>query len=364
MRNHLCRVVQVTCALVVAAIISNIYVDLYPRVINVPSKSRRLSINHDDFRTESNHITDFRKSEKCLINVHGLHHTGTGFLRSLIHESLKGLSSMHEDTHKSEDEGQHLQHVYPTFADRAGNPSLCGVNKGSTKSYGRLYYCPEMVENGVKDTDKTDLFDQWSKYWDLSKPYLIQKTPTLDILLLEKLKTSQTFHSIVIKHPFRWHVPGISRDVIPFVWLDVWTNTFELLASNKIKSFAVINYEMLINEESPAMHEISNMVKDECFSGAKMALQYHKGEEISTYNKLSDPELNVWKACEKKNECSNLMNDLKPIINEIGYSWDTDNFFLSSNVKKDGSRVLFSSSHRPSEGLVSKMKAVVNKYNT
>src|SRR5690606_30215155 len=70
----------------------------------------------------------------CIINVHGFHHSGTGMLESAIVESLTDTlqdpasASQPEKTYLkvsyfkhtgvAEDEGQHLQKVYPSVGAR------------------------------------------------------------------------------------------------------------------------------------------------------------------------------------------------------------------------------------------------------
>ena len=123
-----------------------------------------------------------KQPQHCVIHVHGLQHTGTGFLRQQIRSHvLHGRASRHSKTIAPQDEGQHLQDVYPSLRTRGSNLSLCGLRKGEAMHVGRLYYCPELVETiPQKPGSKEELWKSWSQHWNMSQPFLIQKTTSLD----------------------------------------------------------------------------------------------------------------------------------------------------------------------------------------
>ena len=67
--------------------------------------------------------------------------------------------------------------------------------KFSPQKLGRLYYCPTLVQeitsaSGSNNNQKKSkqqqqlLAEQWSQHWNMSKPVLIQKTPSFDVLFL------------------------------------------------------------------------------------------------------------------------------------------------------------------------------------
>merc|ERR1719273_2751212 len=88
----------------------------------------------------------------CLVNVHGLHNSGTGTLRTFIQETIGvDLMSKLENTRKVKDEGQHAQNIYPSFSSRMLHPRKCGLNTTSINMRGRLYYCPELVNHFVNE---------------------------------------------------------------------------------------------------------------------------------------------------------------------------------------------------------------------
>jgi hypothetical protein len=100
-----------------------------------------------------------------FVFVGGLHRSGTTLLARCLaeHPEVSGFSG----TRAPEDEGQHLQNVYQP--GRAyGGP-------------GRFGFDPEahLTENSalVSDASRTRLLEQWGKYWDASRPVLLEKSP-------------------------------------------------------------------------------------------------------------------------------------------------------------------------------------------
>ena len=109
---------------------------------------------------EKTNISDHR-----YIFVCGLHRSGTSVLfRSLRdHPEVSGF----QGTASPEDEGMHLQTVY--------KPS------GKYGGAGAFGFHPEahLTESSslVSDANRQKLFSEWSRYWDLNKLYLLEKSP-------------------------------------------------------------------------------------------------------------------------------------------------------------------------------------------
>lgn len=125
-----------------------------------------------------------------FIFICGLHRSGTSILfRSLRdHPEISGFT----DTTSPEDEGMHLQTVF--------KPS------GAYGGAGKFGYHPKAhlteASSLVSITNRTRLFQEWSSYWDLSKPYLLEKSPpNLIRTRFFQAIFPNTYFLVLMRHP-------------------------------------------------------------------------------------------------------------------------------------------------------------------
>ncbi len=129
-------------------------------------------------------------TKKHFIFIVGLHRSGTSVLHRILreHPAISGFT----DTGVYEDEGQHLQTVLPTGLELGGP--------------GRFGFHPEahMDETHPLATPETaaKLWEQWRLFWDVSKPFLIEKSPPnlLRTRFLQHLFPNSSFIAI-LRHP-------------------------------------------------------------------------------------------------------------------------------------------------------------------
>lgn len=125
-----------------------------------------------------------------LIFVAGLHRSGTTPLARTMaeHPDISGLS----DTGVKEDEGQHLQPVYPK-AKLYGGPGRFANDPRSHLTESSELVSPENARR---------LVEAWSPYWDLTKPLLLEKSPPNVVMgrFLQALFPGSAFVT-VIRHP-------------------------------------------------------------------------------------------------------------------------------------------------------------------
>jgi len=125
-----------------------------------------------------------------LVFVAGLHRSGTTPLARCLagHPQVSGFSG----TPATEDEGQHLQDVYPPARRYGGT--------------GRFALDPRahLTEDSPLATEENArrLFAQWRPYWDLSKPVLVEKSPPNLVMtrFLQALYPDASF-VVVVRHP-------------------------------------------------------------------------------------------------------------------------------------------------------------------
>lgn len=97
--------------------------------------------------------------------VGGLHRSGTSLLARCLmqHPLVSGF----EGTGVPEDEGQHLQTVYRPAKDHGGP--------------GRFAFDPDarLTEDSplVTDASRRRLMEEWGRFWDTTKPVLVEKSP-------------------------------------------------------------------------------------------------------------------------------------------------------------------------------------------
>jgi hypothetical protein len=95
----------------------------------------------------------------------GLHRSGTSPIFRLLreHPQISGF----RNSGAKEDEGQHLQAVYlPAIA--YGGPGKFGFQREARLTEDSIL---------ISEENRTALFRQWARHWDLTKPWLLEKSP-------------------------------------------------------------------------------------------------------------------------------------------------------------------------------------------
>ncbi len=128
--------------------------------------------------------------DKQLIFIGGLHRSGTSLLHKILrsHPAISGFSN----TGVPEDEGQHLQTVYPT-AREFGGPGSFGFAEASFMDEKHPLATSESSRRLLKD---------WRPYWDITKYYLLEKSPPniVRTRFLQQIFPNSIF-IILLRHP-------------------------------------------------------------------------------------------------------------------------------------------------------------------
>jgi hypothetical protein len=173
-----------------------------------------------------------------FVFICGLHRSGTSPLFRALREHP--VISGFRNTSVFEDEGQHLQSVYPA-ADMHG-----GV--------GRFGWAPEahLIESSklvIRD-NRERLVAEWSRYWDLSKPYLLEKSPP-NLIRTRFLQAMfpNSYFVVITRHPIAvslatWKWTRISLEDL----LRHWLYCHQVFAEDQghLRRVLVIKYEELI----------------------------------------------------------------------------------------------------------------------
>jgi len=180
-----------------------------------------------------------------FVFVGGLHRSGTSILFKCLrdHPMVSGF----EGTGVPEDEGQHLQSVFSP-ARAYGGGSRFGF-------YPEAHLTETSSLMNLQNRDR--LWSEWKQYWDISKPFLLEKSPPnlIRTRFLQAMFPGAYF-VIIMRHPIAYACPRQSESKIKGIYslLKHWIVCHEILMndSSHIKNLFVIKYEEFVSD--PEMH--------------------------------------------------------------------------------------------------------------
>lgn len=184
-----------------------------------------------------------------MVFLGGLHRSGTSLLFRLLRDqpSVSGF----QDTGVPEDEGQHLQTVYPP-AKAFGGEGRFGFAAGA-----HLTELPPVVAAATATT----LFEQWSPHWDLDRPVLAEKSPPnlIRMRYLQSLFPGARFVTIM-RHPLEVALAQRKRVGRQPVWslMQHWVRCHDTMAADAehVEHHLVVRYEDLLRRPDATLAEV------------------------------------------------------------------------------------------------------------
>lgn len=188
-------------------------------------------------------------NEHKLVFIGGLHRSGTSLLFKCLrdHPQISGF----QDTGVPEDEGQHLQSVYPA-AKRYGGPGRFGLDSSS--------YLDETSEL-VSENNARQIFAQWQRHLDLRKPVLLEKSPPnlIRTRFLQALFPNSYF-IVLLRHPVAttYATKKWRRRMSVYTLLKHWLICHEQFNRDRrhIRSYYVQKYEDLVRNPEESLDKI------------------------------------------------------------------------------------------------------------
>lgn len=191
-----------------------------------------------------------------FVFVGGLHRSGTTLLGRCLadHPLVSGLSG----TGVPADEGQHVQSVYRP-AKAYGGP-------------GRFAFSPEahLTEDSalVGGETRERILTEWSPYWELDSPYLLEKSPPnlirmrfLQALFPGALLVVVTRHPIAVSYAtqkFRTRAQRFRRRMALRDLLRHWVVAHRIFQEDEpyLENLIVVRFERLIREPDACLRDV------------------------------------------------------------------------------------------------------------
>jgi len=254
-------------------------------------------------------INDCHKllTEKKFIFIGGLHRSGTTPLQRILGQSP--IISKMENTGHNEDEGQHCQSVYETAKKVGGPGKFANVESYHYTNNSKL----------LNEANNFKIINEWAKYWNLSKPILLEKSPPnlIHTLYLQSI-FPRSYFIIIIRHPYvccsATTKRGWSSEKSIDVHIQHWIKAHQIFFEDKplIKKCFVIRYEEVINDLK--LNEKLSVFLDEKLEALQINFENFKNTDADYFKQMPD---------------ASLVNKYEQSINAFGYSF-LPPYYLSS----------------------------------
>lgn len=199
--------------------------------------------------------------------IAGLHRSGTSILHRLLREHP--ATSGFYNTGAAEDEGQHLQSVFPK-ARRHGGAGLFAFDLDSHLT----------EESGIISPQNRDrILREWGAYYDLKKNVLLEKSPPnlVRSRFFQALLPNTSF-VFIVRHPVavtlateKWTTSSILEML--FHWHVAYSIMLEDL--KHIKNYVIIRYEDFVDSPQSCLDQVCDLVDIARFSPEESIIDHN-----------------------------------------------------------------------------------------
>jgi hypothetical protein len=189
-----------------------------------------------------------------LVFVAGLHRSGTTPLARVLaqHPQVSGLSG----TGVTEDEGQHLQSVYPPALTYGGPGRFANDPRAHLTERSRLA-TPDNAER---------LTRSWTPFWDMEREVLLEKSPPNLVMtrFLQQMFPEASF-VVVVRHPVavtlataKWRTHATLRQL-----LEHWFVAHDLFCEDlaHLRRVHVLKYEDLVGSPEATLAALGDFLQ-------------------------------------------------------------------------------------------------------
>ncbi len=215
-------------------------------------------------------------NNKKILFIAGLHRSGTTPFSDILREH-KDISGF-KDTGYPKDEGQFLQSIYP-IAKVYGGPGLFAFRKEM-----------HLTEKSklVTIDNKNKILNDWSKHWNNSKEFLMEKSPP-NILKLRFLQAlfPKAYFIVIIRNPVAVSYATQKWSKTPVLQLlNHWIKTHKIYRNDKvhIKNMLEIRYEDLVNDTEIVLKKVGVFLGLDMKEIIDLSLDDHNKKYIKLWN--------------------------------------------------------------------------------
>lgn len=183
-----------------------------------------------------------------ILFIGGLHRSGTSIVHRAIasHPQVSGF----RDTGVFEDEGQHLQTVFPK-AHQVGGPGRFALNPAAHLDENSPLVTPE---------NRSRLIEEWGRHWDMGAAVCVEKSPpnVIRSRFLQALFPDAAF-LILLRHPVA--VTCATQKWTHTTWTSLikhWAVCHEIMDADvrHLRNVQIMRYEDFVADPDGAVAEV------------------------------------------------------------------------------------------------------------